>query len=80
MAKLHGGEKRVADRISWYRANAEKCLALAQKFRDPESKLSLLAMANAWLTMAEQSSSSETTPVSERPQPLTPIPGEPEAG
>jgi len=70
----------VTDRISWYRANAEKCLSLAHRFRDPESKRSLLAMANAWLAMAEQSSSSESTPVSDRPQPRTPIPGEPEAG
>jgi hypothetical protein len=71
----------VTDRISWYRANAEKCLSLAHRFRDPESKRSLLAMANAWLAMAEQSASSrEPTPTSERPQPRTPIPGEPEAG
>ena len=41
-------------RLERYRRNAEKCLDLAQSFNDPESKRSLLAMANAWLILAEQ--------------------------
>ena len=41
-------------RLERYRLNAEKCLALAQTFTDIENKRSLLAMANAWLTLAEQ--------------------------
>ena len=41
-------------RSEWYRLNAEKCLALAQRCNDPESQRSLLAMANAWLALAEQ--------------------------
>ena len=41
-------------RSEWYRLNAEKCLALAQRSNDPESRRSLLAMANAWLALAEQ--------------------------
>jgi len=41
-------------RSEWYRLNAEKCLALAQRSNDPESQRSLLAMANAWLALAEQ--------------------------
>jgi hypothetical protein len=41
-------------RLERYRRNAEKCFDLAQRFKDPESKRSLLAMANAWLMLAEQ--------------------------
>ena len=41
-------------RLERYRQNAEKCFELAQRFNDLESKRSLLAMANAWLKLAEQ--------------------------
>jgi hypothetical protein len=41
-------------RLERYRLNAESCLELAQTFTDPESKRSLLGMANAWLMLAEQ--------------------------
>jgi len=45
----------VKDRpLERYRRNAEKCLELAQAFNDPERKQIMLAMANAWLTLAEQ--------------------------
>jgi hypothetical protein len=79
--KLHGGERRVTERTSWYRAKAEKCLSLARKIRDPESRRALLAMANTWLTMAEQRSNrSEPAPVSDTPpQPLKRDPDEPGA-
>jgi len=51
-----------------YRRNAEKCFDLAQRFNDPESKRSLLAMANAWLMLAERHlKSSKAVPVSEMP-------------
>lgn len=63
----------MTERISWYRANAEKCLALAQRFRDPKSKRVLVAMANAWLAMAEQRAlNRETTSAGAPPQPLSP--------
>jgi hypothetical protein len=42
------------ERLERYRLNAEKCLALAQKFNDQESKRALLGMANAWLALADQ--------------------------
>jgi len=51
----------VTERISWYRANAEKCLSLAQRFRDPQSRRVLVAMANAWLAMAEQRTQNSKT-------------------
>jgi hypothetical protein len=42
------------ERLARYRQNAEKCLALAESFNDPESKRALVAMANAWLMLTEQ--------------------------
>ena len=42
------------ERLERYRLNAEKCLALAQTFNDHESKRALIAMANAWVMLAEQ--------------------------
>jgi hypothetical protein len=62
-------------RVERYRRNAEKCLELAQVFNDQERKQIMLAMANAWLTLAEQHlKNSETallykapTTASERP-------------
>jgi hypothetical protein len=57
-------------RLERYRLNAGRCLELAQTFTDPESKRSLLGMANAWLTLAEQHlKNSETTLVYETPPP-----------
>ena len=53
-------------RLERYRRNAGKCFDLAQRFNDPESKRSLLAMANAWLILAEQHlKNSETVLVNE---------------
>ena len=71
------------ERLERYRLNAEKCLTLAQTFTDLENRQALLAMANAWLTLAEQHHKnsrtvlvyetpppvSEPPPVNERPQP-----------
>jgi hypothetical protein len=55
-------------RLERYRLNAESCLELAQTFTDPESKRSLLGMANAWLKLAEQHvKNSETVLVYETP-------------
>jgi hypothetical protein len=51
----------MTERTQWYRSNAEKCLALAHRFNDFESKRALLAMANAWLALAEQVSKKNTT-------------------
>jgi hypothetical protein len=42
------------ERLEGYRLNAEKCLALAQTFNDPQSKRALIGMANTWLKLAEQ--------------------------
>ncbi len=44
----------MAERVEWYRRNAEKCLELVQSFNDPEAKRALLVMANAWLMLAAQ--------------------------
>jgi hypothetical protein len=47
--------------VAKYRLNAEKCLKLASTFSDPESKRSLLVMANAWLILAAQHSKNSET-------------------
>jgi hypothetical protein len=58
----------MTERTDWYRSNAEKCLALAYRSNDTDSKIALLAMANAWLALAEQvSKKKETTSAPERP-------------
>jgi hypothetical protein len=58
------------ERLEWYRLNAEKCLALAQTFGDPQSKRTLIGMANTWLKLAEQHlKNRETTLVYETPTP-----------
>ena len=56
------------ERLERYRLNAEKCLALAQTFSDPQSKRTLIGMANTWLKLAEQHlKNRETTLVYETP-------------
>jgi hypothetical protein len=58
------------ERLERYRLNAEKCLALAQTFGDPQSKRTLIRMANTWLKLAEQHlKNRETTLVYETPTP-----------
>ena len=42
------------ERLERYRLNVEKCLSLAQTFNDPQSKRTLIGMANTWLKLAEQ--------------------------
>jgi hypothetical protein len=66
----------MMERTEWYRLNAEKCLTLAHKSNDPESKRALLAMANAWLALAEQvGKKNKTVAVPDSPpHRITPIP------
>jgi hypothetical protein len=60
---MEGGE-----RLEGYWRNAEKCLELAQTFKDLERKRIMLGMANAWLTLAEQHlKNSQTVLVYETP-------------
>ncbi len=44
----------MAERVDQYRLNADKCLELAESFKDPDAKRTLFAMAAAWLTLAAQ--------------------------
>ena len=45
----------MTERTDWYRSsNAEKCLAPAHRSNDTESTRALLAMACAWLALAEK--------------------------
>ena len=43
------GNKSVAA----YRCNAANCVEMAKEFSEPDKKLTLLDMANAWLRLAE---------------------------
>jgi hypothetical protein len=50
-----GGDwTQMPERVDRYRLNAEKCYELAQNFKDPEAKRTMLAMADAWLMLAAQ--------------------------
>jgi hypothetical protein len=44
----------MPERVDQYRLNADKCLELAESFKDPDAKRTLFAMAAAWLTLAAQ--------------------------
>jgi hypothetical protein len=44
-----------------YRLNAEKCLELAQRFKQPDAKRTMVAMSRAWLILAEQHSKKSET-------------------
>jgi len=48
------GTGRMPERVDQYRVNADKCLELAESFKDPDAKRTLFAMAAAWLTLAAQ--------------------------
>ena len=54
--------------MATYQLHAANCVEIAQRITDPESRLSLLAMAQSWLKLAEQAvKNSETTLVYETP-------------
>jgi hypothetical protein len=53
-----------------YRLNAEKCLELAQRFKQPDAKRTMVAMSRAWLILAEQhSKKSKTETLTTAPEP-----------
>ncbi len=62
-----------SDLASAYRLHAAKCIQIAHQSSNPESKLALLDMAQAWLALAEQAAkNSDIVLVYE-----TPLPGRP---
>jgi hypothetical protein len=44
-----------------YRRNAAQCLEMAGVVKDPQSKASLMAMAQAWVRLAEQADKNDST-------------------
>jgi len=48
------GSDEMPERVERYRLNADKCHELAQKFKDPDAKRTMLEMADAWLMLAAQ--------------------------
>jgi hypothetical protein len=60
----------VSELVAVYRLHAAQCTEIAQHSRDPETKLTLLTIAQAWLTLADQAmKNSETILVYEAPTP-----------
>jgi hypothetical protein len=56
--------------LATYQLHAADCIQIAQGMTDPKSRVSLLAMAQSWLKLAEQAvKNSETTLVYETPPP-----------
>jgi hypothetical protein len=49
-----GGPQRMPERVDQYRLKADKCLDLAETFKHPDAKRTMLAMAELWLTLAAQ--------------------------
>jgi len=61
----------VSELVAAYRLHSAQCTEIARRSRDPEIKLALLTMAQAWLTLADQAmKNSETVLVYETPTPL----------
>jgi hypothetical protein len=54
--------------VAFYRLYAAHCVEMARHISDPENKATLLVMAQAWLTLADQAQKyGETTLVYETP-------------
>jgi hypothetical protein len=65
-----GSEPITRDgRVNTYLVIAAKCMELAQVTDDNKRKLSLLDMARAWLTVAEQSEKNRQTTLVYETQP-----------
>jgi hypothetical protein len=65
----------MSERVEAYRLNADKCLELAETFKDPDAKRTMFAMADAWLTLAAQRVKNIETvvpPLAPRPNPALP--------
>ena len=57
-----------------YRVYAATCVMLAQQMDDPQSKVALLNMAQAWLALADQhDKNNRTTLIYETPEPRQPV-------
>jgi hypothetical protein len=53
--KTRGGCKMaVNEAAAAYRLHSAQCTKIAQRSRDPEIKLALLSMAQAWLALAHE--------------------------
>jgi hypothetical protein len=60
----------VSELVAAYRLHSAQCTEIAQRSQDPGTKLTLLTMAQAWLTLADKAmKNSETVLVYETPTP-----------
>ena len=56
------------ERATAYQLHAEICAEVAQQVSDPETKLELLSIAQAWLRLAEQALKNEPPGMIPQPQ------------
>jgi hypothetical protein len=52
---------KVSEAVAAYRLHSAQCAEIAQRSQDPEVKLSLLTMAQAWLMLADQAMKNSET-------------------
>jgi hypothetical protein len=64
----------MPERIEQYRLYADKCLELAESFKDPDAKRTMFAMADAWRTLAAQRVKNIETTDTPSPPGLKPAP------
>jgi hypothetical protein len=65
-----GIKMAVSEAVAAYRLHSAQCAEIAQRSKEPEIKLALLTMAQAWLMLADQAmKNSETVLVYETPTP-----------
>ena len=56
------------ERAAAYQLHSEICAEIAQQVADPETKLELLSIAQAWLRLAEQALKNEPPGMIHQPQ------------
>jgi hypothetical protein len=56
-----------------YRRHASECLAIADDTTDPENKVLLIAMAQAWLRLAQQAERNVAIDIAHQPSPSTEV-------
>jgi hypothetical protein len=63
--------------INEYRLNAAECLCIADEMADPKRKMLLIAMAQAWLKMAQEAEQETAANPSQRVSTLNLQPRQP---
>lgn len=64
--------------INEYRLNAAECLCIADEMANPKRKMLLIAMAQAWLKMAQEAEQEAAANPSQHVSTLNAQPGQPD--